>query len=204
MNLFKRTLPSLSGAFIIVVATFFLPEVTSAHTTVGAVGGFLSGFLHPLSGLDHLVAMVAVGIWGAYLGRPAIYLLPITFPLVMAVGGSFGVVFGTEIPLVETGIALSAIILGFVIIMEVRPKLQIAALIVGIFALCHGYAHGVELPSAASPVTYAIGFVLATGLLHLSGIALGETLRWSVGRVALRIVGGIIMLIGVGFLFGLL
>lgn len=173
-----------------------------AHEGAGVVGGFAAGFGHPLTGLDHVVAMVAVGLWGAFLGRPAIWLLPVVFPLVMAVGGALGVV-GVPLPAVETGIALSALILGLMVALAARPPLWIAAVLVGAFALFHGHAHGTELPAAADPVAYAGGFVLATGLLHLCGVAFGLLAHWPAGRLAVRAGGSSIALVGLAFLFGL-
>jgi urease accessory protein len=162
-------------------------------------GGFGGGFSHPLQGIDHIVAMVAVGLWGAMLGPPALWLLPIVFPAVMALGGALGVV-GLPIPWIEPGIAASAIALGVMVALAARPPLWVAGVLVGAFAIFHGYAHGAELPAAADPVAYSIGFVLATGLLHLSGIALGLSVRWPMGHVAVRAIGGAIALAGVAFL----
>lgn len=179
-----------------------LPLVAQAHTETGSVGGFISGFLHPVSGADHIAAMVAVGIWGAFLGAPAMWLLPVIFPLVMALGGAVAVL-GVPLPGVEIGIALSAIVLGLMIALTLRPPLWVAALIVGFFAIFHGHAHGTELPQAANAYTYAMGFVIATGLLHLCGIAFGLLIRWPQGRVAVRVCGGAIAATGLAFLFGL-
>ncbi|GAA3961998.1 hypothetical protein GCM10022278_20030 [Allohahella marinimesophila] len=147
--------------------------------------------------------MVAVGLWGAFLGKPAVWILPVVFPLVMAIGGAMGVL-GIPIPAVETGIATSAVVLGAMVAFAVRPPLWIAAVIVGAFAIFHGHAHGTELPNAASPLAYSIGFVLSTGLLHLSGIAFGLLVRWPAGNVAVRAGGGLIALAGVGNLTGML
>jgi urease accessory protein len=166
-------------------------------------GGFLSGFLHPLLGPDHVAAMVAVGLWGAFLGAPAIWMLPIVFPLVMALGGALGVL-GVPLPAVETGIAASAVILGLMVVLAARPPVWVAAVAVGLFAIFHGHAHGTELPAAANAITYSVGFVIATGLLHLCGIAFGLLLRWPTGKVAVRAGGAVIALAGVGFLTGLL
>lgn len=189
------------AAFLLLVAT---SGTALAHTdAAGMIGGFSSGFMHPLSGWDHVVAMVAVGLWGAFLGRPAIWLLPIVFPLVMTFGGVLGVA-GIPLPAVETGIALSGLVLGLMVLFAVRPPLWMAAVLVGAFAIFHGYAHGVELPEAASPLTYSAGFVIATGLLHLSGILFGELSRWSWGNMAVRAGGAVIALVGVGFLVGVL
>jgi urease accessory protein len=147
--------------------------------------------------------MVAVGLWGAFLGNPAIWVLPVVFPLVMAFGGALGVM-GVPLPSVETGIAVSAIVLGVMVAFALRPPLWLAAVIVGGFAIFHGHAHGTELPSAANPLAYSAGFVISTGLLHLSGIAIGLLVRWPAGKVAVRACGAFISLAGVGFLTGVL
>jgi len=177
--------------------------VANAHQGAGISGGFVSGFIHPIMGWDHVVAMVAVGLWGAFLGYPAIWILPVVFPLVMAFGGALGVM-GVPIPAIEIGIATSAIVLGGMVAFAARPPIWIAAVIVGAFAIFHGHAHGTELPRAANALAYSVGFVLATGLLHLSGIAFGTLVRWPVGRIAVQTGGGIIALAGVGFLTGIL
>jgi len=171
-----------------------------AHSDAASLqGGFMSGFMHPISGLDHVIAMVAVGLWGAFLGKPAIWLLPVVFPLVMAFGGALGVA-GVPIPYIETGIALSGVVLGLVVLFAVRPPIWVAAIIVGAFAIFHGHAHGTELPNAASPLVYSIGFVIGTGLLHLAGIAIGELKRLPWGDMVVRGGGAVIALLGVGFL----
>ncbi|KAA3629125.1 MAG: Ni/Fe hydrogenase [Proteobacteria bacterium] len=175
----------------------------ASHTGNGDTGGFISGLYHPVLGWDHVAAMVAVGLWGAFLRNPAIWVLPVVFPLVMAVGGALGVT-GVQLPLVETGIAASAIVLGAMILLAVRPPLSVAAVLVGAFAVFHGHAHGVELPAAADAVAYSAGFVLATGALHLGGIAFGLMTRWPAGRAAVRACGGGIALAGIGFLTGAL
>jgi urease accessory protein len=187
-------------AFAIVVLLASAPAW--AHEGEGiSVGGFGAGFLHPLTGPDHIVAMVAVGLWGAFLGAPAIWVLPVVFPLVMAMGGVLGVI-GVPLPGVEVGIAGSAIVLGLVVAFAARPPLWIAAVIVGVFAIFHGHAHGTELPEAANPISYSLGFVIATGLLHLVGISFGLLVRWPAGRVAVRAVGCLIAVAGVAFLTG--
>lgn len=173
--------------------------VAQAHEAEGLAGGFATGFMHPLLGPDHLVAMVAVGLWGAFLGAPALWLLPVVFPLVMAAGGVLGVL-GVPLPAVEVGIALSAIALGGAVALALKPPLVVAALLVAVFAVFHGHAHGTELPQAAGPVAYSLGFVVATGLLHLAGIAFGLLTQRPAGRVAVRALGGAIALLGVFFL----
>src|SRR5919197_2531124 len=171
-----------------------------AHIVDGsAAGGFLGGFAHPLFGLDHVVAMIAVGLWGAFLGPPAIWLLPVTFPMVMALGGAIAIL-GVPVPGVEIGIASSAIVLGGMIALAARPPLVIAALIVGAFAIFHGHAHGAELPPGTDAVAFSVGFVMATGLLHLAGIAFGLLTRWPAGRVGVRATGVAIALVGAVFL----
>ncbi|MFG1347113.1 HupE/UreJ family protein [Xanthobacter autotrophicus DSM 431] len=170
-----------------------------AHTGVGVAGGLTSGFMHPMLGPDHIIAMVAVGLWGAQLGAPAIWVLPITFPLVMAFGGLLGVM-NVPLPFIEQGVAVSGIALGLFVFMNVRLPLAIAACIVGVFAIFHGYAHGRELPEAADPVAYAVGFVVATGLLHLVGILIGELIKWPAGAKLVRGCGAAIGCAGVYFL----
>ena len=188
--------------FAITTLLIVYASAASAHAGAGITGGFISGFLHPVLGWDHVVAMVAVGLWGAFLGIPAIWILPVVFPLVMAFGGALGVM-GVPVPAVETGIAASAVVLGAMVAFAVRPPIWIAAIIVGAFAIFHGHAHGTELPNAANPLAYSIGFVLSTGLLHLSGIAFGLLVRWPIGKVAVQAGGGLIALAGVGFLTGI-
>ncbi len=173
----------------------------TAHTG-SASGDFAGGFAHPLFGPDHLVAMLAVGLWGAFLGPPAIWLLPIIFPLVMALGGVLGIL-GVPLPGVELGIALSAIVLGVMVALAARPQLLMAALLVGAFAIFHGYAHGAELSPGNEPVVYFVGFVAATGLLHLTGITFGLLARWPTGRIAVRAAGGAIAVAGLAFLSGI-
>jgi len=189
--------PAVSAA-----AASVLLLATPAWTHTGSsAGGFVGGFAHPLFGPDHVVAMVAVGLWGAFLGAPAIWLLPIVFPLVMAFGGVIGIL-GIPLPGVETAIALSAVVLGTMVALAARPPLWVAAVLVSAFAIFHGHAHGVELPPGADIVAYSVGFVVATGLLHLTGIAVGLLARWPAGRIAVRTAGGAIALAGVAFLSG--
>jgi urease accessory protein len=171
----------------------------NAHTGTGLAGGFSMGFAHPLTGFDHLLAMISVGLWGAILGRPLIYALPIVFPGAMVVGAVLGM-FAIPVPSIESGIALSVMVLGICIALSVRAPVWAAAIIVGTFALFHGYAHGRELPSAADPLGYSAGFVLATGLLHLSGICVGFVNERPGGVAVTRGIGGLIGAAGVWFL----
>ncbi|MCG6920925.1 MAG: HupE/UreJ family protein [Acidobacteria bacterium] len=173
----------------------------SAHQQTGQAAGFLTGLKHPVSGLDHVLAMISVGLWGAQLGAPALWLLPVVFPMVMAFGGFLGLL-GVPLPGTEIGIAISAILLGLVVAFEARPPLWVAAALVGFFGVFHGYAHGTELPAGENALLYSVGFVIATGCLHLTGIAIGLIHRWPVGRIALRTAGAVVALAGVSFLWG--
>jgi urease accessory protein len=197
-NLRQTRAPALGlGAAALLTLT---PVAASAHIVRGEAVGFLSGFEHPVSGLDHVIAMVAVGLWGAQLGRPAIWLLPVTFPLVMAVGGFLGLI-GVPLPGSEVAIALSGVCLGAAILTELKPPLWGAAALVGVFGLFHGYAHGAELPPGQNALLYSLGFILATGMLHATGIALGLVHRWSWGKLALRGAGAAILSGGAWFLW---
>jgi urease accessory protein len=193
-----RTSPVHRALVALSLAT--LASRALAHVETGQAAGFLTGFAHPVSGLDHVLAMVAVGLWGAQLGAPAIWLLPVTFPIVMALGGVLGLL-GVPLPGVEVGIAASAILLGAAVMTERRPPLYVAAALVGFFAVFHGHAHGTELPLGQSALLYSLGFVIATGCLHAIGIAIGSVHRWPTGRLALRIAGGSVSLAGVFFLW---
>ena len=192
----------LARARLLLAALLLLAgaEPVLAHEQAGQAQGFLTGFRHPLSGLDHVLAMIAVGLWGAQLGPPALWLLPVTFPMVMAIGGFLGLM-GVPLPGVEIGIALSALLLGSVVSCETKPPLMVAASLVGFFAIFHGHAHGTELPAGQSGLAYSIGFVVATGLLHGTGIAFGLVHRWRAGRIALRTAGAAVALAGVAFLW---
>lgn len=159
-----------------------------AHTETTLAGGFTSGFLHPLGGGDHLLAMVAVGIWGAVLGAPLLWLLPVTFPMLMVLG-AVAALAGLTLPAVEPGIALSVLVLGAAIAAFWRARPAAALVVVAAFGFLHGYAHGAELPDAASPAAYACGFVLASGLLHATGIALGTVRAAPRGATVLRVLG---------------
>jgi urease accessory protein len=188
----------IGGLWVAMAVLVGRPAV--AHIVDGnAAGGFLGGFAHPLFGLDHVVAMIAVGLWGAFLGPPAIWVLPIAFPMVMAFGGAMAIL-GIAVHGVEIGIAISAIVLGGMIALAARPPLIGAALIVAAFAIFHGHAHGAELPPGTDAVAFSVGFVMATGMLHLTGIAFGLLTRWPMGRIGVRVAGIVIALVGVVFL----
>jgi urease accessory protein len=171
-----------------------LSHPAAAHI-VGTANGFEAGFVHPLIGPDHLVAMVAVGLWGAQLGSPALWVLPVAFPLVMAIGGLIGI-SGTAVPCSEQMIAASGLALGLMVAFRARMPFWAAAILVAVFALFHGYSHGREMPRAADAASFAIGFVIATGLLHLLGISIGVVDHSPTGRRAIRCLGVAIALVG--------
>jgi urease accessory protein len=187
-------------ALTVFALAFLVPATVQAHPQKGSATGFLTGFEHPLSGWDHILAMVAVGLWGAQLGAPAIWALPVAFPMAMAFGGMLGLM-GVPLPGVEMGIAISALALGAVVLAECRPPLWVAAVIVGFFALFHGHAHGTELPPGSSGLLYSMGFVIATGTLHGCGITIGLIHRWQGGRMLIRTAGAVVAGGGVFFLW---
>jgi len=191
-----KTSRALRG-FIVLIALLVCNSAL-AHTGVGVIGGFGSGFTHPIFGFDHLLAMLAVGIWGAQIGGKAVWELPVLFPIIMAFGGVLGA-SGLTIPFVEVVIAGSVVCLGLAIAFSADPPEWLSIGLVGLFAIFHGYAHGLELPKAADPVSYGIGFVTATGLIHLIGIGfglyLGKLMRGGVSRAT----GLVFAVIGVYF-----
>src|SRR5262245_22231156 len=191
--------PSRALRCLLPVVFAVLASPALAHSENGVAIDFVGGFTHPIFGPDHVIAMVAVGLWGAFLGAPAIWLLPVVFPLVMAMAGALGVV-GVPLPGVEIGIAVSAIMLGSMVALAAKPPLWIAAVLVGAFAIFHGHAHGAELPVGADAVAFSMGFVVATGMLHLSGIAFGALSRWAGGRTAVQAAGAVIALVGLYYL----
>jgi urease accessory protein len=187
-------LSALAGLAIILA-----PERAYAHIIQGTQGGFGSGFAHPLTGPDHFLAMFAVGLWSAQMGGRLVWSLPVTFPMIMVIGGFLGMT-GLPLPGVEIGIALSILALGGAIVFAWRPAEWMALILIAYFGLCHGYAHGVELPLATDPADYAIGFVLATGMIHLFGIGVGTALgKLMQGRLS-RALGAVIASGGIYFL----
>ncbi len=196
----RMTGQQIKARWIMVLLPMLWAQVASAHTQQGQAKGILTGLEHPISGLDHVLAMVAVGLWGAQLGSPAIWLLPVTFPMVMAFGGMLGLM-GVPLPGVEYGIAASAILLGGAVMLEIRPPLAAAAVLAGFFAIFHGHAHGTELPPGQSGLLYSMGFVIATGCLHAVGITIGAVNRWDWGQRLLRFAGAIIVAGGMFFMW---
>jgi urease accessory protein len=195
----RASLPSRQTLLTLLLVLAAAPAL--AHEQSGQAAGFLTGLKHPVSGLDHVLAMISVGLWGAQLGAPAVWLLPVVFPMVMASGGFLGLL-GVPVPGTEVGIALSAILLGLMVAFEAKPPVWVAASLVGFFGIFHGYAHGTELPAGENALLYSVGFVIATGCLHAIGIGIGAAHRWSAGKIALRAAGACVALAGVYFLWG--
>ena len=162
----------LSLAALVACGLTGFTSAAFAHVGDHSGRSFAEGLAHPFTGLDHMLAMVAVGLWASQLGRPAIRLLPLTFPVLMAIGAAFGI-SGRELPWVEIGIAGSVLVLGAAVALSLRPSLIVSAALVSLLALLHGYSHGVELPASVSALTYGAGFVAATLALHALGIAIG-------------------------------
>jgi urease accessory protein len=178
------------------VATVGFSTAALAHVGDHSHMSFTEGLLHPFTGLDHVLAMVAVGLWASQLGGRALWLLPLTFPAVMAIGAALGL-SGVTLPLVEIGIAGSVMVLGAVVALALRPSLAISIPLIGAFALLHGYSHGVELPANASALSYGAGFIAATLVLHAIGIATGLIAGRLPVRFAARTAGGAIAVLGV-------
>jgi urease accessory protein len=188
------------------IAVALAPAVASAHTGIGQTAGFFHGFWHPIGGIDHVLAMVAVGLFAAQLDGRALWAVPATFVAVMAAGGALGMA-GMALPAVEVGIALSVVVLGLVVLASRRWPLGLAMALVGVFALFHGHAHGAEMPVDASGLAYGLGFVLATALMHLAGIGLGiglARLAAGPGGRLTRAGGAAISLAGLALLVGAL
>jgi urease accessory protein len=188
----------LSLASVIVAAALAVPAVAHAHTVGAHDAGFVHGFSHPLGGWDHLLAMVAVGLWAAQRGGKALWALPTAFVGAMIGGGLLGMA-GVTLPAVELGIALSVVTLGGLIALQARLPLLASVGTVALFALFHGHAHGVEMPEAAAPLLYGAGFALATALLHGAGVGATLSLRGlAQGRAGAALLRGVGALIGLG------
>jgi len=174
----------------LVLLTLLMLTPASAHTGVSDTTGFAHGFVHPVGGIDHVLAMVAVGLFAVLLGGHARWLVPASFVAMMAVGGALGMA-GVSIPFVEIGIGLSVVVLGVAVALHLDMRVAAAMAFVGFFAIFHGYTHGAEMPDTASGFDYGLGFVLATALLHVSGIGLGLVIKrmselrgWRAAQVA--------------------
>jgi len=162
-----------------------------AHTGLEHATSFSSGFLHPLTGPDHVLAMVAVGLWAGVNGGRGVWAWPVAFVSVMLVGGALGML-GVTLPLAEPGILASVIVLGLLVLTAARLPVAIGALLVGVFAVLHGYAHGAELPSAAAAISYSAGFALATALLHAAGLGIAFLSAREGSRLLVRAAGGLV------------
>ena len=181
---------------LIAIAVAGFGSAAVAHVGDHSHMTLAEGLRHPFTGLDHLLAMVAVGLWASQLGRPALWLLPLTFPAVMVLGAAFGI-SGRELPLVEIAIAGSVLVLGAAIALAYRPSLVVGVGLIALFALAHGYSHGVALPASVSGLTFGIGFVATTLMLHAIGISLGMLANRVPLRYAARTAGAVIAAFGV-------
>jgi urease accessory protein len=190
------------------IATFvaflaFAPAAVLAHTGHDNASGPTHGFIHPMTGIDHVLAMVAVGLLAAQYGGRALWLVPLSFVTVMAIAGVIGMA-GIVVPVAEIGIGVSVVVLGLAIAFQLRPPTFVAMAVVGFFALFHGYAHGAELPDGTTGVSFALGFVLATALLHSAGVGLGLLMqRQASSRRLFRAGGGAMALVGIAVLANL-
>jgi len=186
--------------------TLLFATAAEAHTGAGGASGLSHGFLHPLGGLDHILAMVGVGLLGFVLGGRARWLVPASFVVMMAAGGALGLA-GVGLPFVETGIALSVVAIGGALAFGASMPLSLAAALAGGFAVFHGFAHGAEMPAAVSGLAYGLGFMAATALLHAAGLGLGfglaKAARANSGRLA-RAGGALLGLSGLALLGGAL
>lgn len=181
-----------------------IPTAAFAHPGHGDAVGFAAGFLHPIGGLDHILAMVAVGVFAFVLGGRALILVPLAFVGMMAVGFLLGV-GGVDVPFVELGIALSSVVIGGVAALGKPMPVAAAMALVGAFAVFHGHAHGAEMPATASSFEFALGFIAATAVLHAAGIAAamaGAKLVGRFGRPLAQVAGAVFALGGVGLLAG--
>lgn len=198
----------LLAALILVSAVILLPEAAAAHEgQVIRFGSFLGGLTHPVLGLDHLLAMVSVGVVSVLIGGRAVWTVPATFVVVMALGGIIGRTTDIEIPMgaIEAGIAISVLALGVVIALDKSLPLAVAMVAVAFFATFHGFAHGAETPDIARPVVYAFGFLTGTAIIHLVGVLIGDIAkRYRAGVPVLRIGGAAASVVGALFLFGVM
>lgn len=186
---------------LMTVMLLVIMQPLAAHTTGGAIGGLGSGLGHPFIGIDHILAMLAVGIWAYQVGGSAIWKMPLVFVLMLLVGATVGLA-GLNLPFIEPVIAASVMVFGLLIAMKSRVMPALASLLVGLFAVFHGYAHGIEMPFAASPLAYVGGFSLATIGLHALGVMLCYVIHRSAQTILVRIGGvslagtGLLLLVG--------
>jgi urease accessory protein len=196
----------LIKAWLAATPAILTPAVAFAHTGVGDTSGFVHGFGHPISGLDHVLAMLMVGVFAWQLGGRALWLVPTTFVAVMAICGALGIA-GIGVPFVEIGIAVSVVVFGAAVAFDLKAPTVAAMGVVGLFAVFHGHAHGAEIPESAGGVAYAAGFMIATALLHLAGITAGFLIGRAgehYGSLVVRMAGGFATVAGLGLLIGIL
>lgn len=189
---------------ILALAGLFVSTAAYAHTGHGEASGFASGFMHPVGGLDHVLAMIAVGVLAFVAGGRALLVLPASFMAAMLAGGVLGMT-GMELPLVEAGIAASIVVIAGLAALGYAMPVWTYGLVVAFFGIFHGFAHGAEMPLDASGYAYAAGFLFATGLLHLSGIAAsfaGAAMVGRHGHMLARIGSGLLAMAGVGVMSG--
>ena len=178
-------------------ALLLFPICLNAHILPGQPAGFIGGMSHPLTGIDHIMVMVAVGLWASQIGGKAIWQIPAIFIGFMIFGGFLGAM-GVRIPFVEQGIILSVILIGAVVAMALKPSSPASAVVAAIFAVLHGHVHGTELASLTIPeIGYAAGFTLTTAALHAFGVGLGSILQKMKKPSLVRMTGGLIMLAGI-------
>ncbi len=184
------------------LSCFFIPSLAHAHVMDGPLGGFGSGFGHPLAGPDHFLAMLAVGLWGAQMGGRSVWTLPATFPLVMCIGGVAGMLEILPAGIVQAGIAISVLALGAAIAAAWKAPEWVALGLISVFAILHGIPHGVLAPRATDPAAFTVGFVVSTGVIHVVGIGIGAALKPIAKGKLVQALGAAIALAGIWFLIG--
>ena len=185
-----------AGITVALIASLLSSDAALAHTGAEHAVSFASGFKHPFTGLDHLLAMVAVGLWAGLNGGRALWLWPVAFVGVMVLGGLLGI-SGIAVPLVEAGILASVVVLGLLVLAAAQLPVALGAILIAAFALLHGHAHGAELPDGAAATTYAAGFVIATAILHAIGIGVARIASSANGRLLVRGAGALVAAAGV-------
>jgi len=187
-----------------VISFVLAPAAALAHPGHDGAGGLLHGFVHPVTGIDHVLAMIAVGVLAAQYGGRALWLVPMSFLVAMAAAGAVGMA-GIPVQIVEAGIGLSVVVLGLMIAFQLKPPTLVAIVVVGLFALFHGYAHGSEMPKGLAGLSFAAGFLIATALLLGAGVGLGRLLqRRALGRRLIQAGGGAMALVGIAVLASVL
>ena len=183
-----------------VIFFIFAPAAALAHPGHDGAGGLVHGFVHPVTGIDHVLAMIAVGVLAAQYGGRALWLVPMSFLVAMAAAGAIGMA-GIPVQIVEAGIGLSVVVLGLMIAFQIKPPTLVAMVVVGFFALFHGYAHGSEMPNGLAGLSFAAGFLVATALLLGAGVGLGLLLqRRTLSRRLIQAGGGAMALVGIAVL----